>query len=116
MKHTQLIVSFAAAACAAVVFVCLADVNRDTYWQDVPPDTRVGEVVDLGSGGSGGGGVDTNTVRAIAGSVSTNVVRDLSLGGIWDSSLQVWWTPRMANGKLTYCATTNVNMNAGGNQ
>lgn len=43
----------------------------------------------------------------------TNIVRDLSLGGIWDNALQVWWTPRMVNGSLTYHATTNVNLNAG---
>lgn len=43
----------------------------------------------------------------------TNIVRDLSLGGIWDAELQVWWTPRMRNGSLTYEATTNVNLNAG---
>lgn len=42
----------------------------------------------------------------------TNTIRDLSLGGIWDSELQVWWTPRMRNGSLTYEATTNVNLNA----
>ena len=34
-------------------------------------------------------------------------------GGIWDADLQVWWTPVMSNGKLTYQATTNVNLNAG---
>ena len=44
--------------------------------------------------------------------VVTNIVRDLSLGGIWDSQLEVWWTPRMRNGSLTYEATTNVNLNA----
>ena len=49
--------------------------------------------------------------RATASQV-TNIVRDLSLGGIWDSTLQVWWTPRMVNGSLTYHATTNVNLNA----
>lgn len=42
----------------------------------------------------------------------TNIVRDLSLGGIWDEELQVWWTPIMRNGSLTYEATTNVNLNA----
>ena len=42
----------------------------------------------------------------------TNIVRDLSLGGIWDDELQVWWTPRMRNGSLTYESTTNVNLNA----
>lgn len=34
-------------------------------------------------------------------------------GGIWDQDLEVWWTPVMANGSLTYQATTNVNLNAG---
>ena len=43
----------------------------------------------------------------------TNIVRDLSLGGIWDEQIQVWWTPRMRNGSLTYEATTNVNLNTG---
>lgn len=43
----------------------------------------------------------------------TNIVQDLSLGGIWDEELLVWWTPRMRNGSLTYEATTNVNLNAG---
>ena len=42
----------------------------------------------------------------------TNTIRALSLGGIWDESLQIWWTPRMRNGSLTYEATTNVNLNA----
>lgn len=39
-------------------------------------------------------------------------IREQSLGGIWDETLQVWWTPRMRNGSLTYEATTNVNLNA----
>ena len=43
---------------------------------------------------------------------ATAVVRDLSLGGIWDERLEVWWTPRMRGGSLTYEATTNVNLNA----
>ena len=42
----------------------------------------------------------------------TAAIRDQSLGGIWDEALQVWWTPRMRNGSLTYEATTNVNLNA----
>jgi len=54
----------------------------------------------------------TNTLYATGGTV-TNIVRDLSLGGIWDAELQVWWTPRMRNGSLTYEATTNVNLSAG---
>ena len=45
---------------------------------------------------------------AQAGAVATNVVREAS-GGIWDTQLEVWWTPRMENGCLTYYATTNVN-------
>ena len=42
----------------------------------------------------------------------TAAIREQSLGGIWDEALQVWWTPRMRNGSLTYEATTNVNLNA----
>ena len=41
----------------------------------------------------------------------TNVVRSIG-GGLWDSGLEVWWTPVMTNGCLIYKATTNVNMNA----
>lgn len=33
-------------------------------------------------------------------------------GGVWDAKLEVWWTPKMENGKLTYQATTNVNIQA----
>ena len=44
--------------------------------------------------------------------VVSNIVRTMSLGGIWDENLQVWWTPVMSNGSLTYQATTNVNLNA----
>lgn len=40
------------------------------------------------------------------------VIREHSLGGIWDQELEVWWTPVMVNGGLTYQATTNVNLNA----
>ena len=42
----------------------------------------------------------------------TAAIREQSLGGIWDEALQVWWTPRMRNGSLTYEATTNVNLSA----
>lgn len=42
----------------------------------------------------------------------TAAIREQSLGGIWDEALQVWWTPRMRNGSLTYEATTNANLNA----
>ena len=55
----------------------------------------------------------TNLQTGVSASAVTNIVRDLSLGGIWDSALNVWWTPRMRNGSLTYEATTNVNLNAG---
>ena len=33
-------------------------------------------------------------------------------GGVWDQKLEVWWTPKMENGKLTYQATTNINLKA----
>ncbi len=42
----------------------------------------------------------------------TAAIREQSLGGIWDAQLEVWWTPVMSNGALTYQATTNVNLNA----
>lgn len=42
----------------------------------------------------------------------TNIVRDISRGGIWDGKLEVWWTPIMENGALKYVATTNVDMSA----
>lgn len=41
----------------------------------------------------------------------TNIVRSAN-GGLWDTGLEVWWTPVMTNGCLIYKATTNVNMNA----
>lgn len=43
------------------------------------------------------------------------VVRQLSLGGIYDSELGVWWTPIMQNGALRYVAATNVNLSTEGN-
>ena len=43
-------------------------------------------------------------------------IRAQSLGGIWDRQLGVWWTPVMVNGALTYQATTNVNINAEGDE
>lgn len=54
------------------------------------------------------GATDADTV--------TNIVRDISRGGIWDSQLQVWWTPIMQNGALKYVATTNVDMTVEGNE
>lgn len=50
--------------------------------------------------------------ESVTPSAVTNIVRELSLGGIWDSELEVWWTPVMVGGSLTYQATTNVNLNA----
>ena len=52
-------------------------------------------------------------VGATDGETVTNIVREVSLGGIWDQELCVWWTPIMQNGALRYVATTNVNLNAG---
>ena len=54
-------------------------------------------------------------VGAIDAATVTNIVRDVSLGGIYDSELGVWWTPHMANGAYYWTATTNVNLNAEGN-
>ena len=53
------------------------------------------------------GGVSEATVTNIA----EAVVREKSLGGIYDSKLGIWWTPGMADGALHYYATTNVNLN-----
>lgn len=47
-------------------------------------------------------------------SAVTGAIRSLSLGGIWDRELEVWWTPVMEDGALRYMATTNINMNGGG--
>lgn len=58
----------------------------------------------------------TNDIPDVSGYTTpadvTAAIREQSLGGIWDEALQVWWTPRMRNGSLTYEATTNVNLNA----
>lgn len=50
--------------------------------------------------------------ESVTPSAVTNIIRELSLGGIWDAELEVWWTPVMVGGSLTYQATTNVNLNA----
>lgn len=54
----------------------------------------------------------TNDAGYMTGYDVTAAIREQSLGGIWDEELQVWWTPVMRNGSLTYQATTNVNLNA----
>lgn len=58
-------------------------------------------------------GISASDVGATTPADVTVMIRDQSLGGIWDQDLEVWWTPVMANGSLTYQATTNVNLNAG---
>ena len=55
-------------------------------------------------------------VGATDGEAVTNIVRQVSLGGIWDRHLSVWWTPIMDNGALRYVATTNVNLAVEGNE
>ena len=61
----------------------------------------------------------TNDIPDVSGYATpadvTAAIREQSLGGIWDQQLEVWWTPVMVNGALTYQATTNVNLNAEGN-
>ena len=51
----------------------------------------------------------TNDIPDVSGYATpadvTAAIREQSLGGIWDETLQVWWTPRMRNGSLTYEAT-----------
>ena len=51
-----------------------------------------------------------------AAAIAETVVREKSLGGIYDSKLGIWWTPGMADGALHYYATTNINMTAEGNE
>ena len=72
-------------------------------------------------GSHGGGTYNLNPVGGLSGlwigetnmaGHITAAIRAQSLGGIWDEALQVWWTPRMVGGSLTYHATTNVNLNA----
>lgn len=55
-------------------------------------------------------------VGATDGETVTNIVREVSLVGIWDSKLGVWWTPHMDDGGYYWIATTNVDMNAEGNE
>lgn len=42
--------------------------------------------------------------------IAEDVVREKSLGGIYDTELEVWWTPKMRNGALRY--ETNAVQNA----
>ena len=56
--------------------------------------------------------VDFPVDRLALVSETATMIREQSLGGIWDEELQVWWTPSMRKGSLTYEATTNVNLNA----
>ena len=55
-------------------------------------------------------------VGATDGEAVTNIVRQMSLGGIYDDELGVWWTPHMKNGAYYWTATTNVNLAVEGNQ
>ena len=55
---------------------------------------------------------DLPPLLSVATNYTDTAIREQSLGGIWDEALNVWWTPRMRNGSLTYEATTNVNLNA----
>lgn len=54
---------------------------------------------------------DFTKSNAVLVATATDIVREHS-GDYWDAELQVWWTGRMSGGKLTYMATTNVNLNA----
>lgn len=71
------------------------DYTKIAYWEDI---------IDAANAHAAGGYVTPEDVTA--------AIRAQSLGGIWDAELEVWWTPVMRNGSLTYQATTNVNLNA----
>lgn len=72
---------------------------KSAYWEDI---------IDAANAHASG---DYTTPAAVTNIVNT-AIREQSLGGIWDAQLEVWWTPVMSNGALTYQATTNVNLNA----
>ena len=55
-------------------------------------------------------------VGATDGEAVTNIVRQMSLGGIYDEELGVWWTPHMSGGAYYWTATTNVNLAVEGNE
>ena len=55
-------------------------------------------------------------VGATDGEAVTNIVRQMSLSGIYDDKLGVWWTPHMSGGAYYWTATTNVNLAVEGNQ
>lgn len=57
------------------------------------------------------GRIDYTKANHVLVETATDIVREHS-GDYWDEELQVWWTGRMSGGKLTYMATTNVNLNA----
>ena len=69
--------------------------SNSAYWQDI---------IDAANAHAAGNCTTPEDVTA--------AIREQSLGGIWDAELEVWWTPVMRNGSLTYQATTNVNLNA----
>lgn len=88
-------------------------------WFDDLSEGDVVRVVRTRTRRSAWGFATTNDLQSVSRGVSettaTNiaeaVVREKSLGGIWDG--EVWWTPVMLpGGCLTYQATTNVNMEA----
>lgn len=90
-------------------------VPYETYYEDL----EVGDVVRIERTRrwrSAYGFAMTNDIPSVSASVThetvTNIVRDISRGGIWDSQLEVWWTPIMENGALKYVATTNVDLSA----
>ena len=55
-------------------------------------------------------------VGAADGEAVTNIVRRMSLGGIYDDELGVWWTPHMSGGAYYWTATTNVNLAVEGDE
>ena len=71
------------------------DYSNSAYWHDI---------IDAANAHAAGNYTTPEDVTA--------AIREQSLGGIWDAELEVWWTPVMRNGSLTYQATTNVNLNA----
>lgn len=87
----------------------LNDNNQTAYMYNGIAVKRNGSTQDFLYDSSSANGI---VRRSELSTTVTSMIREQSLGGIWDDELQVWWTPVMRNGSLTYHATTNINLNA----
>lgn len=112
------------------------DLTPETIHDDIPGTATIAEIVEAGGGGAvssvnGKIGevvlnaddvgayskieIDTamNVLENEIPTVASNVVRQCSWG-VWDENYEVYWSPVMESGKLTYQAITNINLRANG--